>query len=65
MVEAMRAIWRSWNEGEPLDFRGDFYTHTLMTPLFAPPPSPHGPPRVWVAGVGPAWSRSRGPSATA
>jgi probable F420-dependent oxidoreductase len=53
MVEAMRAIWRSWNEGEPLDFRGDFYTHTLMTPLFAPPPSPHGPPRVWVAGVGP------------
>ena len=53
LVEAIRAIWRSWNEGEPLDFRGDFYTHTLMTPLFAPPPSPHGPPRVWVAGVGP------------
>ena len=53
LVEAIRAIWRCWNEGEPLDFRGDFYTHTLMTPLFAPPPSPHGPPRVWVAGVGP------------
>jgi probable F420-dependent oxidoreductase len=53
MVEAMRAIWRCWNEGEPLDFRGDFYTHTLMTPLFVPPPSPYGPPRVWVAGVGP------------
>ena len=53
LVEATRAIWRCWNEGEPLDFRGDFYTHTLMTPLFAPPPSPHGPPRIWVAGVGP------------
>jgi len=53
LVEAIRAIWRCWNEGEPLDFRGDFYTHTLMTPLFAPPPSPHGPPRIWVAGVGP------------
>ena len=52
MVEALRAIWRSWNEGEPLDFRGDFYTHTLMPPTFAPPASPHGPPRVWVAGVG-------------
>ena len=52
MVEALRAIWRCWNEGEPLDFRGDFYTHTLMTPLFVPPASPHGPPRVWVAGVG-------------
>ena len=53
LVEAIRAIWRAWNEGEPLDFRGDFYTHTLMTPLFSPPPSPHGPPRIWVAGVGP------------
>jgi probable F420-dependent oxidoreductase len=53
LVEAMRAIWRCWNDGEPLDFRGDFYTHTLMTPMFAPPPSPHGPPRVWMAGVGP------------
>jgi probable F420-dependent oxidoreductase len=53
LVEALRAIWRCWNDGDPLDFRGDFYTHTLMTPMFAPPPTPHGPPRVWVAGVGP------------
>jgi probable F420-dependent oxidoreductase len=53
LVEAIRAIWRCWNEGETLDFRGDFYTHTLMTPLFVPPASPHGPPRLWVAGVGP------------
>jgi probable F420-dependent oxidoreductase len=53
MIEAMRAIWRCWNDGERLDFRGDFYTHTLMPPLLAAPPNPHGPPRVWVAGVGP------------
>ena len=52
MVEALRAIWRCWNEGEPLDFQGDFYTHTLMPPTFVPPTNPHGPPRVWVAGVG-------------
>ncbi len=37
-ILAMRAIWRAWNDGEKLDFRGDFYQHTLMTPFFAPPP---------------------------
>lgn len=51
-VEAMRAIWSAWTSGERLDFRGDFYTHTLMTPMFAPPPSPFGPPAVYLAAVG-------------
>ena len=31
-----RAIWRCWYEGEPLAFRGDYYTHTLMAPNFVP-----------------------------
>ena len=52
LVLAMRAIWRAWQEREPLDFRGDFYTHTLMTPFFTPPPHEWGPPPVYVAGVG-------------
>jgi probable F420-dependent oxidoreductase len=51
-VSAMQAIWRSWNENERLDFRGDFYTHTLMTPFFSPGKNPHGPPKVYVAAVG-------------
>ena len=34
---AMRAIWACWQDGTKLDFRGDFYTHTLMTPFFSPP----------------------------
>ncbi|MFL6238000.1 MAG: TIGR03617 family F420-dependent LLM class oxidoreductase [Actinomycetes bacterium] len=51
-VLALRAIWASWNEGARLDFRGEFYKHTLMTPMFNPGPNPHGPPRVYVAGVG-------------
>jgi probable F420-dependent oxidoreductase len=51
-VLAMRAIWRSWNTDEALDFRGDFYSHTLMTPFFNPGPNPYGPPRVLLAGVG-------------
>ena len=43
-VEALRAIWRSWNDGEPLRFEGEFYRHTLMTPMFDPGPNPFGPP---------------------
>jgi probable F420-dependent oxidoreductase len=51
-ILAMRAIWRCWNEGEKLDFRGDFYTHTLMTPFFNPGPSQYGAPKVFLAAVG-------------
>jgi probable F420-dependent oxidoreductase len=51
-VDAIRAIWRCWNEGVPLHFRGEFYTHTLMPPLFNPGVNPHGPPPVWLGGVG-------------
>lgn len=52
LVRAVQAIWRSWNENERLDFRGEFYRHTLMTPFFNPGPSPFGPPRIFLAGVG-------------
>ena len=51
-VLALRAIWSSWNTGEKLDFRGEFYTHTLMTPFFSPGPNPHGTPKVFLAAVG-------------
>ncbi len=53
LILAMRAIWACWYEGERLDFRGDFYTHTLMTPMFTPTNNPHGAPRVVLAAVGP------------
>src|SRR5256885_5847098 len=51
-VLAMRAIWASWNDGTKLDFRGDFYTHTLMTPFFSPGPNKYGAPKVFLAAVG-------------
>ena len=44
-ILAMRAIWDGWNNGTKLDFRGDFYTHTLMTPFFDPGPNPTARPR--------------------
>jgi probable F420-dependent oxidoreductase len=51
-VQAMRAIWDTWANGTKLDFRGDFYTHTLMTPFFDPGPNPYGAPNVFLAAVG-------------
>ena len=51
-ILAMRAIWDAWDTGDKLDFRGDFYQHTLMTPFFNPGPNPHGQPKVFLAAVG-------------
>src|ERR1700689_2540919 len=48
----MRAIWATWETGEKLDFRGEFYTHTLMTPFFNPGKNPYGNPKVLLAAVG-------------
>jgi len=52
MIQAIRAIWACWNDGTKLDFRGEFYTHTLMTPFFVSPPHEYGQPKVFLAGVG-------------
>jgi len=52
LVLAMRAIWRCWYEDEALDFRGEFYSHTLMTPMFVPAEKRFGAPRVMLAAVG-------------
>jgi probable F420-dependent oxidoreductase len=51
MALAIRAIWRTWQEGAPLDFRGEFYTHTLMTPFFNPGPVEAPPPPIYLAAV--------------
>lgn len=51
MVLALRAIWNCWQTGERLNFRGEYFKHTLMTPFFNPGPiaQPHIP--VYIAGV--------------
>ncbi|ONH58204.1 LLM class F420-dependent oxidoreductase [Frankia sp. CcI49] len=59
-VLALRAIWSSWQDGSPLRFEGDFYTHKLMTPAFVPEPQPHGQPKIFVAAVGTAMTRMCG-----
>jgi len=59
-VLAIRAIWESWNGGTPLEFRGEYYRHTLMTPMFNQGPSECGDPRIFVAAVGPAMTSVAG-----
>jgi probable F420-dependent oxidoreductase len=53
MILAIRAIWACWNDDVALDFRGEFYRHTLMTPFFSPGRNPHGAPPIYLAAVGP------------
>jgi probable F420-dependent oxidoreductase len=53
-IEAMRAIWTAWSTGNKLEFHGEFYNHTLMTPFFSPAPSLYGAPPVYLAAVGEA-----------
>jgi probable F420-dependent oxidoreductase len=60
LVLAMRAIWDGWYRGTKLDFRGEFYSHTLMTPMFTPQEKAYGPPRVMIAGVNPRMTEVAG-----
>jgi probable F420-dependent oxidoreductase len=57
MVGALRAIFATWETQEPLDFRGEFWSHTLMPPLFNPGPNPYGPPSIGLGGLGPQMLR--------
>ena len=59
-IEALHAIWKAWETGGRLNFRGDFYQHTLTNPMFVPPPLPHRRPDVYLAAVGPLMTRTAG-----
>lgn len=37
-VQAVRAVWHCWQNGTPLEFRGDHYRLNLMLPMFNPGP---------------------------
>jgi probable F420-dependent oxidoreductase len=51
-ITALRAIWHSWQTGDPLAFAGEFYEFKLMTPFFSPRPMPYSEIPVYIAGVG-------------
>jgi len=63
LVLAIKAIFDRWEGVAELDFRGEFYTHTLMIPAFDPGPNPFGPPPIFTGGFGPLMTAVAGESA--
>ena len=59
-IGALRALWRRFETGEPLDFHSETYNLTLMTPNFAPKPAGLPPIPISLATVGPAMLRLAG-----
>jgi probable F420-dependent oxidoreductase len=59
-IQALRAIWDCWQGGTPLNYRGEFYSHTLMSPFFNPGPIAHPRIPIHIAGVQPYMCRLAG-----
>lgn len=47
-IEVLRAFWNCWNSGERLNYRGEYYKVSLMSPFFNPGPA------AWTRGEGKA-----------
>lgn len=52
-IQAMRAVWHSWQHGTPLAYESERYKLDLMVPLFDPGPIDHPVIPVHVAAIGP------------
>jgi probable F420-dependent oxidoreductase len=50
-VSVLRALWQTWQTGEPLNLRGEYYKITLMSPFFNPGPIDHPDIPIYIAGV--------------
>lgn len=59
-ILALKAIFDCWQHGKPLAFHGEYFRHTLMTPMFNPGPNPFGPPPVLLGALGPKMTEVAG-----
>lgn len=59
-IAALRAFWHTWSTGEALNFRGEHYKLTLMSPFFTPSPIKHPDIPIYIAGVNPGLARLAG-----
>ncbi len=51
VILGMRALWDTWQNGTRLNFRGQFFQLTLMSPFFNPGPIAHPNIPIYIAGV--------------
>jgi probable F420-dependent oxidoreductase len=63
LIGAIRAIWHTWQHGERVNYRGDYYKVTLMIPFFDPGPIKHPEIPIYIAGVNPGLCRLAGEAA--
>jgi len=59
-VLAIRAIWDCWQNGTELDFQGEFFNYSLMTPMFNPGPLEVPRPPIFIGAVSPYNCRTAG-----
>ncbi len=60
VIQSLRAIWSTWQTGEPLDFQGKHYSFSLMTPFFNPGPIDHPEMPIYLAAVNKGMARLAG-----
>src|SRR5512146_286325 len=59
-IEVLRAFWDCWQNGTKLNYRGEYYKITLMSPFFNPGPIDHPNIPIYIAGVNPGLARLAG-----
>lgn len=59
-IQAVKAFFDCWQNDTPLDFRGKYYTHTLMTPMFHAGKNTYGPPPILLGALGPKMTQVAG-----
>ena len=59
-VQSLRAIWRTFQQGERLAIDGEHYRFTKLQPFFNPGPIAHPEIPVWLGAVGPKMSELAG-----
>ncbi len=59
-ILAVRALWECWQHGTKLNFRGEHYKLTLMSPFFNPGPIEHPAIPIYIAGVNAGLARLAG-----
>lgn len=59
-IQAIRAFWDTWQNGAKLNFRGEYYKISLMSPFFNPGPIEHPNIPIYIAGVNTGLARLAG-----
>lgn len=59
-ILALKAIFDCWQNDTKLDFQGEYFRHTLMTPMFNPGPLECGPPPIMLGALGPLMTEVAG-----